>query len=286
MKFTVLGATGNTGRVVAERLLAAGAEVRAVVRRPDEATLDPRIEVIAGSLEQPENLRPALAGVDGVYLLSPPTPSTDDFVSERRRMFEALSEVLATANVPHTVLLSSVGGQRASGTGVIQTVGNAERSLAAQGLTYTALRAAYFQENWGMALGALSDGILPTMFGPAGLSIPMVATQDIGRAAAELLLAGPNSSQPFVELAGPREYSPQDVADVLGRLTNKSLQVVVVPPEQRASTLSGFGVGADQAELYAQMYAGIEDGTVSWERPQEVKRGKVDLETTLGVLLN
>ncbi len=47
----------------------------------------------------------------------------------------------------------------------------------------TILRPAYFMENWASALPGVDAGILPT-FLLADRAIPMVATLDIGRAAA------------------------------------------------------------------------------------------------------
>ena len=83
-------------------------------------------------------------------------------------------------------------------------------------MTLTALRAAYFMENWGgMPRRAKSDGILPSMLAP-GRAAPMVATADIGRVAAEALLEGARAPE-LIELAGPRDYTPEDVAEPVRR---------------------------------------------------------------------
>jgi uncharacterized protein YbjT (DUF2867 family) len=56
----VTGATGNVGRRVVERLVAAGHGVRAVTRDPGRATLPAGVETVAADLADPETLRPHL----------------------------------------------------------------------------------------------------------------------------------------------------------------------------------------------------------------------------------
>ncbi|PZG19470.1 SDR family oxidoreductase [Nonomuraea aridisoli] len=66
MRVLVTGATGNIGRLVVERLVRAGVTVRAMSRDP--ARLPEGVEPVRGDLADPESLRPALEGVDRMYL--------------------------------------------------------------------------------------------------------------------------------------------------------------------------------------------------------------------------
>jgi uncharacterized protein YbjT (DUF2867 family) len=66
----VTGATGTVGREVVSQLLAAGQQVRALVRHPERARLDARVEVVRGDLERPETLSPAVAGAERVFSLA------------------------------------------------------------------------------------------------------------------------------------------------------------------------------------------------------------------------
>lgn len=64
-----------------------------------------------------------------------------------------------------------------------------EQRLAATGIPTVFLRAAYFMENWLALVGhAMRSGTLPTFLAPAQRPLAMVATADVGRAAAALLL--------------------------------------------------------------------------------------------------
>jgi uncharacterized protein YbjT (DUF2867 family) len=165
----------------------------------------------------------------------------------------------------------------------------AERELAATGTALTAIRASYFMENWGSSLGMLAQGVLPT-FLPPWLALPQVATRDIGRTAAAALAEGRLESQ-VIELAGPRDYSANDVAAALTSLTGKPVAAQQGPLEAVVPTLTSFGISAAIAELFREMYAGIASGRVAFGagpasgRARAV-RGTTPLEEVLRPMLS
>jgi putative NADH-flavin reductase len=77
MRIAVLGASGRTGRQLVSQALAAGHEVRVLVRRP-EALSDshPRLTVLSGDAEDPAHIRELVRGVDAV--VSAVGPDRDD----------------------------------------------------------------------------------------------------------------------------------------------------------------------------------------------------------------
>jgi uncharacterized protein YbjT (DUF2867 family) len=93
----VFGATGNAGGAVVRELVAAGSEVRTVVRDPQRARagLPPGVELVAGDLRDAGTLRPALAGVEAAFLLS----GYDGI--------DAVAPEMPAAGVERAVLLSS-----------------------------------------------------------------------------------------------------------------------------------------------------------------------------------
>ncbi|MEV6650294.1 NAD(P)H-binding protein [Streptomyces sp. NPDC051219] len=67
MNLTVFGATGGVGHEIVRQALASGHQVTAVVRDPARLTVrDPALRVVAAGLDDPEALRPAVAGRDAV----------------------------------------------------------------------------------------------------------------------------------------------------------------------------------------------------------------------------
>jgi uncharacterized protein YbjT (DUF2867 family) len=281
--YVISGASGNTGKVVAKQLLQAGKKVRALVRSLEKGSELAALgaEVVTVDLADGAGLTRALQGATGFYLLSPPDMTSQSFLAERSKLLGAVASVVKSAGVPHVVFLSSVGAQHETGTGIIQTVHAGEVALRTAGVTSTYLRPGYFVENWGAVLPvAKQDGVLPS-FIPGDLKLPMASTADIGSLAAEALLDGPRGER-VLELSGPEDHTPKDVARVVSTILGRPIQLVEPPLEAVVPTFTGFGISADVAALFQGMYAGIAAGRVSFEGGKaEARRGSTSLEQTL-----
>lgn len=286
--FVIAGASGNTGRVAAESLLAGKQRVRVLARAPSKvaALRDAGAEVANVDLGDVDGLAGALAGAAGVYLLLPPLGFADSgFAEARRRFAEGIVEAVARAKPAHVVFLSSIGAQHPSGTGPIASLYPVERGLAQSGVPSTFLRAAYFQENWAASLpGALAAGALYNGL-RSDLPIAQVATRDIGRVAAKLLLEPIAKGTRVVELAGPEDYSLEDTARLLSQAVGKTIGAVSVPLEAVKQALMGMGASSDVAELYAEMTGALNAGKVAWEGGDALRlRGEIGLGETLRAL--
>ncbi len=282
--FAIAGVSGNTGSVVADTLLAQREPVRAIVRDAAKgATWRGRgAEVAVAALEDADALTAAFRGAKGAYVLVPPRMGSRDPLGENRAVVASIAKAIAAAKVPHVVLLSSVGAHLASGTGPIQSVHHAEQELAKTGAKLTAVRASYFLENWGSSLGMLAQGVLPT-FLAADLRFPMVATADIGRTAAAALI----EPQPgVIELAGPREYSADDIAAILTTITGATIKAQQFPLDGVVSTLTSFGISQPVAQLFREMYDGLAAGRIVAQQGVRTLRGTVTAEAVLKTLVS
>jgi uncharacterized protein YbjT (DUF2867 family) len=283
--FVITGATGRTGSVAAQALLAAGKQVRALVRNAVKAARLEALgaEVFEADLGDMTALARAVRGAEGVFLISPPDPVARDFIGERKRLTQRQVDVFAAEKVPHVVLLSSTGSQHAAGTGLILSTHNAEQQLRASGLEATFVRAGYFVENWAAVLQPVrSDGVLPS-FMAADRRVPSVSTLDIGNVLAQALLDGPRGVR-VIELSGPSDVSPNDVATTFARILSKPVNVVEVPLEAAVPTFTSFGMSNDVAQLMREMYEGMAQGKIVAEAAERM-RGTTPLETVLRALL-
>jgi uncharacterized protein YbjT (DUF2867 family) len=199
------------------------------------------------------------------------------------RRAKTIATAVEAAGVAHTVVLSSIGAQQPDGTGPILSIHDAEATFSRTRAAVTFLRAAYFMENWGGSLYAVGQGVLPT-FLLADKTMPMVATRDIGLAAARLLVEG-GSGKRVVELAGPREYSPRDVAAALGRIVAKPIVAQQQPEEAMAAALMGAGMNAEWARLFQELTHGVNTGRVAWDGGHPRWRGETDVEVVLASLV-
>lgn len=145
------------------------------------------------------------------------------------------------------------------------------------------MRAAFFVENWGAVLHPVKqDGVLPS-FIRADQAISMSSAPDIGRAIANALLEGPQGTK-IVELSGPVDVSPNDVAAAFSKILGKPIQVVEAPTSAVVPTFTSFGISRNIAELFQEMYEGIASGKVAPAGGLSVY-GTTSLETTLRALL-
>ena len=281
--FVVAGVTGHTGSVVAETLLARRQPVRVIVRAPDQGAVwrAKGAEVALASLEDPAALAQAFQGAQGAYLLVPPNYGAASYLEDREKVTDAMVKASKAAALTHVVFLSSVGAHLPAGTGPIRAVRYGEGRFSSAVPALTVLRPPSFFENWAPFLGAAkTQGILPSFLAPSR-KIPMISTRDIGRIAADSLLA-PGPGRAVLELSGPKDYSPQDVASAAGRLLGRTVAVQHLPLTEVVPTFTSFGFSEDTARLFEEMYAGFEAGTIVFEGEGTTQlRGKVTLPEAL-----
>ncbi|SDL82410.1 SDR family oxidoreductase [Nonomuraea jiangxiensis] len=143
MRILMTGATGNVGRLVTERLVKAGADVRALTRRPGSASLPAGVEVVGGDLERPASLRAAMAGMERMYLF--PVAATAPAVVALAR----------EAGIRRIVVLSSGAVTAGYDTDFHLPV---ERAVEDSGLEWTHVRPGEFMLNklwlWGPSIRA------------------------------------------------------------------------------------------------------------------------------------
>ena len=284
--YAIAGVTGHTGRSTAETLRAKGQPIRAIVR--DEAKgaawKGRGAEVAVASVDDEAALTRALSGTKGAYILLPPDAVTTDFFGSRARMIDVIARSAVSAGLPHLVLLSSIGAHMPKGHGPIGALYQAERRFETLGIGTTFVRASYFLENYGAALpAAKNDGVLPS-FLPADLSHAVVTTTDIGRTAAQALLDGPKGRR-VVELSGPSDVTPADVAAALAELLRRAVKVVEAPLDAVVPTFMSFGMSQHMAELYREMYASFVAGALGWEGKGERVRGSIGVKEGLRAML-
>ncbi len=279
--YVVIGATGNTGRVVAEDLLSAGLDVRVVGR--SEERLAPLVERGAepavGDVADAEFVARACDGAGGVYHLIPPRYDVD-LRAWQDEVGVALFEGIRDAGVPYVVNLSSVGAQHHDGTGPIAGLRDQEDRF--NGLTEADvlhLRPGYFMENLFMMLDAIRGmGVLPMPI-PGDLPLPMIATRDIGAEAARRLAALDFDGHHTKELLGPRDYTMNEVASIVGEAIGlPDLPFVTVAEEDAAAGFEQMGVHPETVAAFMEMYRGFQDGKVS---AQETRSPANTTPTTL-----
>jgi uncharacterized protein YbjT (DUF2867 family) len=278
----ITGASGNTGRVAAETLIAKGEKIRVIGR--DAKRLEPLVqrgaEALIGSVDDAEFLKRAFEGATAAYLVIPPEMRNDGYRASQERAADAYASSIAAAQVPYVVTLSSLGADKAEKTGPIVGLHNLETKLnAIKGLNVLHLRPAGFMENSLMSIAPIrSMGTFPGP-APGDVAMPTIATKDIGAHAGERLHARDFSGSSFQELLGPRDYTMKETATILGKAIGKpGLGYMQVPFMMLEPALVQMGMPKSVAALMIEMFKAGNAGLLS---PLEPRSAKSTTPTTL-----
>ena len=279
--YIILGATGNTGSVVADKLLDKGKKVRVFGR--DSKKLAPFVnrgaEAAVGDVTDAAALSKLFAGAEAVYAVIPPSMSATDFRALQDKTTEAIASALEASGVKNVVTLSSVGADKTEKTGPVVGLNYLETRLGKiKDLNALHLRAGYFMENTLAQIGIIQNFGMTA--GPlrADLPLPMIATKDIGEYAARALLALDFKGQQTQELLGQRDVTYTQVAKTVGAAIGKpALAYVQLPNEQVIQAMSSMGISRNVATLICEMSDSLNNG---YMRALEARSPKNTTPTT------
>jgi len=192
----------------------------------------------------------------------PPDVTSPDPLAYAARVVDALGRALENSSVEYVVALSSIGADKSDGTGPVLGLHEMEKRLQRiSGLNTLLLRAGYFMENTLAQIGAIrSRGITA---GPlrADLKLPMIATQDIGAAAAKALLTPDFKGCQVRELLGQRDLTMTEAARVIGKaIGSPSLTYTQLADRDMRPMLLAMGFFPAMAGLLLEMSAGLNSG--------------------------
>ena len=111
--FSITGITGNVGGSVANRFLAAGRPIRAVVRdgRKGDAWAERGCEVVQADIADATSLASAFKGAEGVFVLVPSNFDPAPGFPEAWATAASLKSALEKADPGRVVYLSTIGAQ-------------------------------------------------------------------------------------------------------------------------------------------------------------------------------
>jgi uncharacterized protein YbjT (DUF2867 family) len=266
--YVILGASGNTGTIIAEFLLSKGKKVRVVGR--DAGRLQRFVrkgaEAYTADLSDAVALTEAFRGAHAAYLMLPPITSRED----QERESDAIAKAVKQSGLRCAVHLSSYGAHVPEGTGPVVGLHSSEQKLnAISGLTVLHLRPAYFMENNLAAIGMIhGQGMFGHVLLP-DLKLPMIATRDVGDHAAQRLLELDFSGKQTRELLGERDLSMTEATAAIARGIGKpDLRYEQFPYDQMQQVLTQMGFPLKRAAVYIEMFKAINAGVLAPQEPR------------------
>lgn len=182
---------------------------------------------------KPETLRPALEGVDTVFLLG------TGGLGQAEREINVVNEARA-AVVKRLVKLSVFGaaGEHFTFAKIHREV---ERAVEASGLAWTFLRPNGFMQNFVNHMAG-SIRTQSAIYQPAeDARISHIDARDIARAAAQVLTASGHEGKAY-ELSGPQALSYADAASTLSTVLGKPIRYVALPDDAARAGMLAAGM--------------------------------------------
>ncbi|HXM62048.1 MAG TPA: NmrA family NAD(P)-binding protein [Terriglobales bacterium] len=260
----VLGASGNTGHIVAQNLLAGQQKVRVVGRNAAhlQSHAAQGAEIFIADVTDADVLTKAFHNADSAYVMIPPNPASDDPLAYSERAGDAIAAALKNAGVKNVVALSSIGADKSKGTGPVIGLYKLEQKLnQLEGANVLFLRPGYFMENTLPQAAVISK--VGSVVGPVrpDLKLPMIATRDIGAFASDALVNLSFHGKQTQELLGQRDIAYTEVAAIIGKAIGKpDLKYMQLPDEQMRPALVQAGMSDQFARLLLEMAAALNSG--------------------------
>jgi uncharacterized protein YbjT (DUF2867 family) len=220
----VTGASGQVGSAALNVLVAAGTEVRALVRDPSAFAAPEGVQVVQGDFDDDTSIAEALKGVSVMLLAGRDSP---DSVSQHRRVLAKARQ----AGVRHVVKLSAIGASPESPIALMREHHEVDEEVRKGPAGWTLLKPHLYMQNLLRAANAVRhEGRLAAPMGPN--RFPLVDTRDVGAVVAVVLRDPAAHAGKEYALTGPVAVSYEEVAKALTAIADRAVTYeAVAPPE-------------------------------------------------------
>ncbi len=238
----VTGATGQQGGATARQLLADGWHVRAMTRAPDgapaRALAEAGAETVYGDPDRPDTMVEAFRNVYGVFSVQ---AFFGEDVAHEIAQGRAIADAAAKADVEHFVYTSVESSDRATGVPHFDSKFELENYAKSLSLPLSVLRPAFFMDNFAtlpdFRAGVLSGTLALPL--PADVPLHLIATSDIGKAAAAVFRAREEFLGRAVGLAAEALTGPE-ICRVFSGVLGREIAYAPFPVESLKDTAREF----------------------------------------------
>jgi uncharacterized protein YbjT (DUF2867 family) len=257
----VSGATGNTGGEVAKQLIEKGMPVRAGIHSEQKATplKDLGAEVVSVDFQDTKSIVAALEGVEKAYSVSPLVPTMAElglnFVKSAKQ-----------AGVKYMVRASGLGADSPQAITFGQWHREVEKAVENSGIAYTLIRPNSFMQNY-ITYASHTVKTQNAFYLPQGEGkISLIDVRDIAAAIVAALTESGHEGKAY-DLTGPEAISNYQVAEILSKITGRTINYVDVPEDTARQNMKGMGMPEAIVEGLLELSAIIKAGYVSTISP-------------------
>ncbi len=260
----ILGATGQVGSAIVDRLLKQNKPIKAVIHNPkkaDELRHKGALVAVADAFDL-HALHSAFKDGSAVFVLTPETGSSNDVIGDTQTILDNYRAAIESSQIEKIVGLSSIGAQSQAGN--LKMSAMLERAFTGLQAQQIFVRPAYFYSNWLPYLDPVKEqGLLPTFY-PVDLKIPMTSPVDVAEFLADTIVE-PIEDSPIYELESPQWYSSIDVAETMGEILGRKVEARQTPRANWEQQLASIGFTQNAIENFIEMTTAVIDGSVNPE---------------------
>ncbi|KQW79187.1 hypothetical protein ASC89_12885 [Devosia sp. Root413D1] len=247
----VFGATGPQGRPVAEKLLAEGYKVRALVRdaAKAEGLAASGVDVVTGDLADPASVSAAMRGQDGVFLLV-------SFVTGRIEHARTVIDA-ATEHGIRKIVWNATGAIAPEPTGnpAIDIRRDILAALERSGIPFVALQPTVYMENFLLPFITAEVAEKHTLAYPMPEAVRCQWISQLDAASYTVAAFRHQGDENLIlEISGPEQLSGPEIALRFSSGLQRSIDFRPMPPKEFGALLA-FGASADLvASYYEQVF--------------------------------
>jgi uncharacterized protein YbjT (DUF2867 family) len=142
-----------------------------------------------------------------------------------------------------------------------------EETLRDLPFSHAFLRPGWFFENSaGDVASARNESKIRFQLHPLDRKFPLVATADIGEVGADTLIQNWTGIR-HIEVAGPEDYSPLDIADAFAETVGRPVEAIAVPRAEWETLWVSQGMPEGRTAPRAEMVDGFNSGWIHFGVP-------------------
>lgn len=253
MQVTVTGSLGNISRILTEKLVGKGHQVKVISSQAERA---PAIEALGaipliGSLRDRQFVESSFAGSQAAYLMIPPDPGSQDLKAYIRTMGDQYAQAIRSSGVQYVVNLSSVGAHLPNGLGPAGANYHVEQQLnALYDVNVLHLRPGMFLTNFYGAIPAIRyQQLLGNNFAGT-VPLPLTHPRDIAEAAFQALDRRSTTGKQVQYVVGDVKNGLEVAASLGKAIGMPRLNWLELSDEQLLAALLQNGFTEEMAKVY------------------------------------
>ena len=253
MKYLITGATGDVGSRVTEMLIERGERPRIFARdsKKAQARFGERVEIFVGDLVDIASLKPALKGVDALFLVTtgPEIPSLD----------EDTATIAKATGVRHLVKLSSMDVAQGLAIGAWHEQG--EAAIQASGIPFTFVRPSGFMSNlMAWTHSVRFEGIVRASTGNGRRAF--IHSNDIASVSTMALTTGAYLGQSLT-ITGSEALTFADLTARIGDAIGRALKFESISDEEARQRYAATGASATETDAHVALWRAIREGRLA-----------------------